>query len=77
MNCNNHKHCNPVTLVDGSMSCTWSAEWMAECLAREVLRIPRRYERQQWLELYEKKHGTASAGKLKSLILEVHKARNG
>ena len=36
MNCNNHKYCNPVTLVDGSMSCTWSSEWMAECLAREV-----------------------------------------
>lgn len=34
-----HKHCNPVTLVDGAESCSLSPEWMAECLARDVLKI--------------------------------------
>ena len=72
-----HKHCNPVTLVDGAESCSWSPEWMAECLARDVLKIVSKYERQQWLEAYERRHGAESAAALKSLIMKVWRVKHG
>ncbi len=37
-----------VTLVDGRTVCTWCPDWRDECLAREILKMPKE-RRRAWL----------------------------
>ena len=63
---------NTRALVDGRIVSTSSEEWRDECLARHVLALASKPDRQAWLAGFEQRHGAAAAERLRYVILAVH-----
>lgn len=63
-----------VTLHDGTSVSSWSLEWMAECEARGVLRLPTRERRRYYLDMVERKRGKPARDALESLAVRIWRA---
>lgn len=65
------------TMVDGLQVCSFCQRHRAECEARFVLSMPRRLDRQQYLESITSRRGPAAGKELKDLVMTIWKAKNG
>lgn len=63
-----------VTLHDGTSVSSWSPEWMAECEARGILRLPTRERRRNYLDVIERKRGKAARDTLERLATVIWRA---
>lgn len=61
-----------VQLIDGQYVTSDAEAWRAECLARHVLALKTRMERQVWLQDFEKRHGKDDTEALKAKMMELH-----
>lgn len=64
-----------VTLHTGEQVASDSQEWLAECQAQRVLDMPTREDRREWLDKWEKRHGTPSRKALEARIVAIWEAR--
>jgi hypothetical protein len=60
-----------VTLHDGTSVSSWSPEWMAECEARGILRLPTRERRRYYLDMIERRRGRAARDALERLATAI------
>lgn len=60
-----------VTLIDGTVVCTWCPAWLLECEARELLRWPLQ-KRRDFLANAEKQRGKVAIEELKAKMIELH-----
>ena len=65
------------TMVDGRQVCSFCQSHRAECEARFVLAMPRRFDRQQYLEGVTAKRGQVAGKQFKDLVMTIWKAKNG
>jgi hypothetical protein len=65
-----------VTLHDGRVVASDSADWLWECLARTVLRMPLDHRR-EWISDFAERNGEELADKLRDLLKKLHAARTG
>lgn len=65
------------TMVDGCQACDICPRHRAECEARFVLAMPRRFDRQQYLEGTTSRRGPVAGKELKDLVMTIWKANNG
>ena len=65
---------NAVTLFDGRIVKSDSREWLIECEARHLLRLPLA-ERRKGLLDRERQRGPASVAELKAIMQELHARR--
>lgn len=59
------------TLVDGTITCTWSEAWRHECEARHVCNLPSLYKRREYLLAIRDKRGEPAWLKLRDTISQV------
>lgn len=62
-----------VTLVDGTQTCSWSREWLAECEARTVCNFATVLQRRRYLIGIDTKRGPEAGAKLRQLVRQVWK----
>ena len=63
------------TLVDGTVTCTWSAAWRHECEARHVCNMPSLADRRKYLFGIYNKRGDAAAVELRATVAKLWKAQ--
>jgi hypothetical protein len=61
-----------VALLDGRQVDSASEEWRWECLARAVLAMQPLAKRREFLQDWQKRHGEASADRLRELMKSQH-----
>lgn len=77
VNCSSCLRDKDKTLIDGRKVCGICPAYRAECEARFVLTMPRRFDRQQYLEGISAKRGPVAGQELKDLVMTIWKAGNG
>lgn len=60
-----------VTLADGRQVASDSAEWLAECEARQILNMPSKQHRLEFLDKIEKRRGQEARRVLEERILDL------
>lgn len=63
-----------VTLHDGRVVGSWSREWLVECEAQHLLKMPL-WKRRDELEERTKRRGTKSVEQLKAVMASIHATR--
>lgn len=76
MTCPNCDHPR-ATLVDGTITCTWSEAWRHECEARHVCDLPTLNKRRDYLLAIRDKRGDKAWLQLRATVEQVWHARRG
>ena len=63
-----------VTLHDGRVVGSWSREWLVECEAQHLLKMPLAKRRHE-LDERVRKRGTKSVDELKAVMASIHRKK--